>query len=302
MDYSDFIIDPASSAQARQLADNLRDQHDDMLNRQIPASFQTIFGFSMDQLTQRFAEPLEKLEKEMALNDIRSDVVDFGLLAAAVSKKTEYLPVMLLEANVEPEVVPLLPTQDSLTFISASDLFDSNPDSLFGEMLPNSRSSRQKYEMRPFAWVQKLFFKKLSDFLISRIAGTRFHERQVELGKGHWTGRFMYATAGGGGGGFEFNHPEQQEWKVVARKSTGHSVYYTPIHARRPFGDRKTRDSFYLNGLTPSVDVLLDYGEVYLGSDISTADDDPIVWDSAKLDVPRSIREGEIPMYYAMNF
>lgn len=302
MDYSDFEIDPASSAEARHLADNLSYRHDDMLNRQIPESFQRIFGFSMDHLIQGFAEPLENLEKEIALQDVRNDVVDFGLMTAAVAKKTKELPVMLLGAKVEPEVVPLLPAKDTLTSLSARDLLDSNPESLFAEILPESRSSRQKYVMRPVAFVQNLFFQKLSDFLTARIAGTRFHERQVELGKGEWRGKVMYATAGGQGGGtVKINHPEQQEWKVHARKSSEHSVYYTPVHATRPFGDRKTLHSYYLNGLTPWVDVLLNYGEVYLGSDIGT-DDDPIFWDDAKLTVPRSIPEGQVPIYHAMRF
>ena len=303
MDYSDFKIDAASYAEARQLTDNLRHQHFDMLDRQIPASFQTIFGFSMDDLTQRFAHPLEDLEKEMAMKDVRNDVVDFGLLIAAVSKKTTEVPVMLVGSKVEPEVVPLIPAKDSLTSISARDLFDSNPESLFSQMLPKSSRSSRKYGMRPVAFVQEVFFKKLSDFLTGRIAGTRFHDRQVELGKAHWTGRVMYATAGRGGGGtVAFNHPEQQEWEVRARKTSGHSVYYTPTHAIRPFADRETRESHYLNGLTPNVGVLLNYGEIYLGSDINKVGDDPMVWDSAKVEIPRSIREGEVPIYYAMDF
>jgi hypothetical protein len=112
----------------------------------------------------------------------------------------------------------------------------------------------------------------------------------------------MHATAGGYGGVTTFNHPEQQEWKVHALRSRDHSVYYTPVHAKRPFSDRKTLDSHYLNGLTPWVDVLLHYGEIYLGSDINKESDDPIVWDSASLTVPRAIRENEIPIYHATRF
>ena len=301
MDYSEFKIDAVSTDEARRLADKLRHRQDDIVNRQIPESFRTIFGLSTDQLTQRFAEPLEKLEKEMALNDVRDDVVDFGLLTAAVARKTEELPVMLLDAKSE-LAVPLLPPRDALPSMSASELFDTNPDSLFSEMMPESRQNRQKYVMWPIAIVKNLFYAKLRDFVTARIAGTRWHERQVDLGKGQWTGRVMYASAGGTGGGtIKFKHPERQEWKVHGQKSTGRSVYYTSVAAARPSSDRKTIESIYLNGLTPWVDVLLNYGEVYLGSDIGPSDD-PIVWDGINLVIPRPIREGEIPIYHAMRF
>jgi hypothetical protein len=239
-------------------------------------------GHDLD-LAKQFSEPLNALAEEVPVQDVKTDVEDFGLLSALAESGGSTLPAL----QVGKRAVPLLP-ESSMAFDLLQELLHSfgNFQQLLRPILLQSllrTTTPAGVETVPLSRKesQAAFFSGFEPFLAHRILGCISGQSQTSV-----QGAESPSTQATAPSAFERKFEPAQ--KVQPRGGGGGQVW--TVHTARKglalycFGTHVARRNFiYLSAKTTPLDVFLNMGTWHLATQLTPGN---WVWDEAVIEVP----------------